>query len=87
MIGHHKRLAILNNLIQLENGESDSSDSADDESNIQLKSKHSFDVDYEEIGAHMNGFDGFGGYKRETPDRFEEERDDRLMNSIINNYS
>jgi hypothetical protein len=27
--------------------------------------------------------EGRGGYKREIPERFTEERDDRLMNSII----
>ena len=33
----------------------------------------------------MNGFDN--GYVREVPERFTEERDDRLMHSIITNYA
>jgi hypothetical protein len=33
---------------------------------------------------HMNGFDG---YERVIPERFSEESDDRLMNSLIGKYS
>ena len=38
----------------------------------------------------MPNFDGAeanGGYKRAMPERFEEERDDRLMNSMIATYA
>ena len=31
--------------------------------------------------------DAFGGYERVIPDRFKEERDDRLMNSIFTKYA
>ena len=38
-----------------------------------------------------NGVDQAGSfdeeYKRDIPDRFSEERDDRLMNSLIKNYA
>jgi len=35
----------------------------------------------------MNGFGGYKTYIRDVPDRFEEERDDRLMNSLYTNYA
>jgi len=35
----------------------------------------------------MSGADAGGGYEKKIPERFSEERDDRLMNSILNNYS
>ena len=35
----------------------------------------------------MDGSDSAGGYKRDVPERFEEERDDRFMNSIYKNYA
>ena len=79
-IGHKKRLAILDNLIQIEEGSE--SDSESDEENVQLNGD-----DYGEVGAYMDKADCHGGYKREVPDRFTEERDDRLMNSIIKNYA
>merc|ERR1712086_535620 len=50
-IGHKKRLAILDNLIQIDEA------------------------------------DAFGGYSRVVPDRFTEERDDRLMNSVVGKYA
>ena len=81
-IGHHKRLAILNNLIQINEGsESDSSDSEDEA--VQLKDSD----DYGEVPAFMDKSDAHGGYKRVVPDRFTEERDDKLMESIIKNYA
>jgi hypothetical protein len=51
---------------------------------VQLDSS---DVDYEEVPAWMSGADAGGGYKKVIPDRFTEERDDRLMNSVLKNYS
>ena len=85
-IGHKKRLAILNNLIQINEG-SDSESSSDDEEegeeeNIQLGGDK-----YDEVPAYMDGADTAGGYERVVPGRFTEERDDRLMNSIIKNYA
>ena len=35
----------------------------------------------------MHKFDGKDGYERNVPNRFTEERDDRLMNSIISKYA
>ena len=35
----------------------------------------------------MPHFDGHINYDRVVPDRFSEERDDRLMNSLISNYA
>ena len=35
----------------------------------------------------MNGFGGYHTYIRDTPDRFEEEKDDRLMNSLYEQYA
>lgn len=35
----------------------------------------------------MDGFGGYHTYKRDTPDRFEEEADDTLMRSLYKNYA
>ena len=40
-----------------------------------------------EIPASMVGSDALGSYSRTTPARYTQERDDRLMNSLINNYA
>ena len=47
----------------------------------------SSDADYEEIPASRSGAEERGGYTRVMPARFTEERDDRLMNSLIKNYA
>ena len=44
-------------------------------------------VQYDEVPASMDGAEAHGGYKREVPDRFSAERDDRLMNSLYKSYS
>ena len=80
IIGHRARLAILNNLIQIEEG---SDSESDEEENLQLKG----DDDYAEVPAFMNKSDAHGGYKRVVPDRFTEERDDQLMESVIEKYA
>ena len=76
-MGHKGRLDFLNVLI--DNGEESSDDSSDEENFVQVKG------DYEEIPAIMDGHDG--GYERIIPARFEEERDDRLMNSMVGKYA
>ena len=44
--------------------------------------------EYGETEAYMLGWEGYHGeIKRNTPERFHAERDDRLMNSLINNYA
>ena len=80
VIGHRARLAILNNLIQIEEG---SDSESDEEENLQLKG----DDDYSEVPAFMNKSDCHGGYNRVVPDRFAEERDDQLMESVIEKYA
>ena len=55
---------------------SDSSDEDDEQA-----------VQYDEVPASMDGSEAHGGYKREMPDRFSAERDDRLMNSLTANYA
>ena len=35
----------------------------------------------------MSGFGGYHTYMRDIPDRFEEEKDDRLMNSLYDKYA
>ena len=42
---------------------------------------------YDEIPAAMDGSPSAGGYTRNIPEQFTEERDDRLMNSLIKNYA
>lgn len=79
-IGHKKRLAILDNLIQIEDSESDSD--SDEQENVQIRAP-----DYGEVPAYMDGADTAGGYERGMPARFTEERDDRLMNSIVGKYA
>ena len=43
--------------------------------------------EYEEMAANMADSEAHGGYTRVVPERFTQERDDRLMHSIIKNYS
>ena len=69
-VGHKKRLAILNNLLQLEAG---SDIRFEDHLNVQIRGD-----DYGEVPAYMDGADTAGGYKRNIPERFSEERDDLL---------
>ena len=76
VMGHQGRLAFLNELIQIEESESESS--SDDE-DVQLR--------YDEIPASMDGSPADGGYERVVPEQFTAERDDRLMNSLISNYA
>merc|ERR1719265_788350 len=45
------------------------------------------DAKYSEIPASMVGSDALGSYSRTTPARFTQERDDRLMNSLVNTYA
>ena len=42
---------------------------------------------YDEVPASMDGSPSDGGYTREVPEQFTQERDDRLMNSLIKNYA
>merc|ERR1712046_89500 len=79
VIGHRARLAILNNLIQIEEG---SDSESDDDENVQLRGD-----DYAEVPAYMDKSDAAGGYKRVVPDRFTDERDDQLMESVIKKYA
>ena len=44
-------------------------------------------VQYDEVPASMDGSEAHGGYKRAMPDRFDAERDDRLMHSLVKNYA
>ena len=48
---------------------------------IQLKQKG------DDYPWYMNGFGGYMVYKRDVPDRFEKETDDKLMESMYNNYA
>ena len=41
----------------------------------------------EDFPHWMNGFGGYSVYKRDVPDRFETEQDDKLMESMYNNYA
>ena len=48
--------------------------------------KYVFDYD-KEFPFWMDGFGGYTTYMRDIPDRFEEESDDRLMNSLYKKYA
>ena len=37
--------------------------------------------------ASMDGSEAHGGYTRDMPHQFTQERDDRLMNSLVKNYA
>ena len=74
-INHKQRLAILNNLIQMNE---DSDEDSDDNAFVQ---------GYDEMPAYLNGSPAGDGYTRDIPARFTLERDDRLMNSLIGNYA
>ena len=43
--------------------------------------------DIEDLPAELDGYEAFGGYTRHVPERFTQERDDRLMDSLIQKYS
>jgi len=58
----------------------ESDDSEDDEENVQLEKFENFLPNFDGAGAQ-------GGYERTVPSEFMEERDDRLMHSLIKNYS
>ena len=80
-INHRQRLAILNNLIQMDEQEDSDSEDSDDASFVQ---------GYDEMPAYLAGSPSYGfqdGYKRDMPSRFTLERDDRLMNSLIGKYA
>merc|ERR1712194_511144 len=80
-IGHKTRLAILNNLIQIEEG---SDSESEEETNVQVRG---CDDCYGEVPAFMDKSHAAGGYNRVVPDRFVEERDDQLMESVIEKYA
>ena len=54
---------------------------------LLIASAAAIQLKYTEIPASMLGSDALGAYTRTTPARFTQERDDRLMNSLINNYA
>ena len=74
-INHIQRLAMLNNMIQLE-----AVDNADAEDVMLVQG-------YDEIPAAWSGSPSGNGYTRDIPSRFGLERDDRLMNSLIGSYA
>ena len=57
----------------------------EDDMNVQTEKFENFSPKFDEA----LGFDEKlgGGYKREVPEQYTEERDDRLMNSLIKNYA
>jgi len=59
----------------IQTGTDSESDSDSDEENVQMK-------DDDNYPHWMNGFGGYHTYIRDVPDRFEEEKDDRLMHSL-----
>ena len=67
----------------VQESDSDSMSSEEEATNVQLGGPQ----EYEEMPASMSGTDSFGGYERAIPTRFNEERDDRLMNSLIKTYA
>ena len=81
-INHRQRLAILNNLIQMDVEEDSDSDS--DNALVQDEEKP---PEYGEMPAYLAGSPSAGGYERVIPGRFTQERDDRLMNSLIGKYA
>ena len=52
--------------------------------NVQLKD---LPGKFEHFIPNFDGAETEGGYNRTVPERFMEERDDRLMNSLIKNYA
>ena len=74
-INHRQRLAVLNNLIQMNDEESESDSDA------------AFVQGYDEMPAYLSGSPAGDGYTRDIPARFTLERDDRLMNSLIGGYA
>ena len=54
---------------------------------LALASVSAIKLQYDEIPAYMIGSDALGAYTRTMPPRFTAQRDDRLMNSLINSYA
>ena len=54
---------------------------------LLLASVSAIKVTYDEIPAYMFGSDALGAYSRTMPHQYTQERDDRLMNSLIKNYA
>merc|ERR1719223_100597 len=79
-IGHNTRMAVLNNLIQMEE-----IDTEKESLMVQLSKWDG--PEYGEVPAYMDGAETSGGYKIAMPERFDAERDDRFMNSMIKNYA
>lgn len=57
------------------------SESESDDENVQIRG------DDDHYPHWMNGFGGYRTYIRDVPDRFEEEKDDRLMHSLYTQYA
>merc|ERR1712086_903574 len=78
--GHINRMAVLNNLIQVEELDSE-------KESLFLQLSKWDGPEYGEMPAYMDGAETTGGYKIAMPERFDAERDDRFMNSMIKNYA
>ena len=57
------------------------------EQNFPQEAGPSVSAGYEEIPAARSGSDERGGYTRVVPEQYREERDDRLMHSLITKYA
>ena len=70
--------------------EEDEESEDSDDGETDKKPKDSSDVqlqDFDHFVPSFEGADANKGYYREIPEEFEEERDDRLMNSLIKTYA
>ena len=72
---------------QILRGEIDSPTPDDDEPASDDDGRFVQVRDYNEVPASQDGAEAFGGYERVVPAKYGEERDDRLMHSMIKNYA
>ena len=79
-IGHNIRMAVLNNIVEMEEIDTE-------KESLMLQLNKWDGPEYGEVPAFMDGAETTGGYKRAMPERFDAERDDRFMNSMIKNYA
>jgi hypothetical protein len=73
-----------------EESQDEESDESEDEEAPAKKPKDESDLQLEDFDHFVPNFDGADankGYYREMPEEFTEERDDRLMNSLIKTYA
>jgi len=71
-----------------ENGTEEEENGSEEELDEEPENKENVQLNkFENFVPNFDGADAAKGYYREVPEEFTEERDDRLMNSLIKTYA